>query len=68
MAAVGLLPGKGVTVMRNLGTVALGAALAGCASTSADITPTYVSPVICQSYNCGVILDIQCKIILVAIH
>ena len=38
--------------MRNLGIVALGAALAGCASSSAEITPAYVSPVIYQSYNC----------------
>ena len=38
--------------MRNLGTVVLGAALAGCASSSADITPTYVSPMLYQSYNC----------------
>jgi hypothetical protein len=52
MVEVGLPTGKGVTVMRNLGIVALGAALAGCASASADITPTYVSPVIYQSYNC----------------
>ncbi len=26
--------------------------LAGCASSSADITPTYVSPVMYQSYTC----------------
>jgi hypothetical protein len=38
--------------MRNLGIVALCAALAGCASSSADITPAYVSPVMYQSYNC----------------
>ena len=38
--------------MRNLGIVALGAALAGCASSSADITPAYVSPVAYQSYTC----------------
>jgi len=38
--------------MRNLGIVVLGAALAGCASSSADITPTYVSPMLYQSYNC----------------
>jgi hypothetical protein len=38
--------------MRNLGIVALGTALAGCASSAADITPTYVSPVMYQSYNC----------------
>jgi hypothetical protein len=38
--------------MRNLGIVALCAALAGCASSAADITPAYVSPVQYQSYNC----------------
>jgi hypothetical protein len=38
--------------MRNLGIVALGAALAGCASSAADITPAYVSPVMYQSYSC----------------
>jgi hypothetical protein len=38
--------------MRNLGIVVLGAALAGCASSSADITPTYVSLMLFQSYNC----------------
>jgi hypothetical protein len=38
--------------MRNLGIVALGAALAGCASSSAEITPSYVSPVMYQQYTC----------------
>jgi hypothetical protein len=38
--------------MRNLGIVALGAALAGCASAWSDIEPSYVSPVVYQSYNC----------------
>src|SRR5215468_8450679 len=38
--------------MRNLGIVALGAALVGCASSASDITPTYVSPVQYSSYNC----------------
>jgi hypothetical protein len=38
--------------MRNLGIVALCAALAGCASSAADITPAYVSPVQYSSYNC----------------
>jgi hypothetical protein len=38
--------------MRVLGVVALGAALGGCASSSADITPTYVSPVTYQSFTC----------------
>jgi thiamine biosynthesis protein ThiC len=38
--------------MRILGIVALGAALGGCASSSSDITPTYVSPVTYQSFTC----------------
>ena len=38
--------------MRILGIVALGAALGGCASSAADITPAYVSPVQYQSYTC----------------
>jgi hypothetical protein len=38
--------------MRNWGIVALSAALAGCASSAADITPSYVSPVMYQSYTC----------------
>ncbi|WP_050630116.1 hypothetical protein [Bradyrhizobium viridifuturi] len=38
--------------MRNFGAVALAAALGGCASSSADITPNYVSPVMYQSYTC----------------
>jgi hypothetical protein len=38
--------------MRKLAIVVLGAALAGCASSAADITPTYVPPVQYQSYNC----------------
>jgi hypothetical protein len=38
--------------MRNLGIVALCAALAGCASSSAEIAPSYVSPVQYQSYTC----------------
>src|ERR1700751_2018114 len=38
--------------MRILGIVALTAALAGCASSSADITPAYVSPVTYQSFTC----------------
>ncbi|CCD85926.1 conserved exported protein of unknown function (lipoprotein) [Bradyrhizobium sp. ORS 285] len=40
---------------RNIGLLGalLGAlALGACASSSADITPTYVSPMIFQSYNC----------------
>jgi len=38
--------------MRNMGIVVLGAALCGCASSSAEITPAYISPVIYQSYSC----------------
>ena len=44
--------GLGGSIMRNLGIVAFGAALAGCASSSAEITPAYVSPVMYQSYTC----------------
>jgi hypothetical protein len=35
----------GISKMRILEIVALGAALAGCASSAADIAPAYVSPV-----------------------
>jgi hypothetical protein len=45
-------PGLGDQFMRKWGIVALGAALGGCASSSADITPAYVSPVAYQSYTC----------------
>ena len=38
--------------MRIMGIVVLGAALGGCASSSADITPAYVSPVAYQGYTC----------------
>ena len=38
--------------MRIMGIVALGAALGGCASSSSEITPAYVSPVIYQGYTC----------------
>jgi hypothetical protein len=38
--------------MRNLGIVALGAVLAGCASSSAEITPAYISPVMHQQLTC----------------
>jgi hypothetical protein len=38
--------------MKIFPIAALAAALGGCASSSADITPSYVSPVIYQSYNC----------------
>src|SRR3982074_2471162 len=37
--------------MRILGIVALGAALGGCASSSAEITPAYISPVMYQQYT-----------------
>ena len=37
---------------RNLGIVVLCTALAGCASSSSDITPAYVSPVMYQAYTC----------------
>jgi hypothetical protein len=45
-------PGWGDQYMRFLGIVAVGAALGGCASSSEDITPAYVSPVAFQSYTC----------------
>jgi len=38
--------------MRILGIVALGAALGGCASSSAEIAPAYISPVMYQQYTC----------------
>ena len=38
--------------MRNLSFVALAIALAGCASSSSDIAPSYVSPVAYQSHTC----------------
>jgi hypothetical protein len=38
--------------MRILGIVALCAALGGCASSAADITPAYISPVAYQTYTC----------------
>ena len=38
--------------MRNLGIAAPRVALAGCASSAADITPSYVSPVMYQPYAC----------------
>jgi hypothetical protein len=42
----------GEITMRALGVVVLGTALAGCASSSSDITPAYVSPVAYQGYTC----------------
>src|SRR3954468_18392231 len=44
--------GRGDHKMRNLGIVALCAALMGCASSASDIAPAYVSPVAYQSYTC----------------
>jgi hypothetical protein len=38
--------------MRNWGIALLGATLGGCASSSAEITPAYVSPVAYQGYTC----------------
>jgi hypothetical protein len=38
--------------MRNMWVVVLGTALGGCASSPADITPAYVSPVAYQGYTC----------------
>ena len=38
--------------MRKWGIVALGVALGGCASSSEDIMPAYVSPVAYQTYTC----------------
>jgi hypothetical protein len=38
--------------MRVLGIAALCAALCGCASSSSEIAPAYVSPVAYQSYTC----------------
>jgi hypothetical protein len=38
--------------MRGVWVVVLSAALAGCASSSSDITPAYVSPVAYQGYTC----------------
>ena len=47
-----MLASLGDHVMRILGIVALCAALGGCASSAADITSAYVSPVAYQSYTC----------------
>ena len=38
--------------MRQLGTGLFAAGLAGCASSAADITPSYISPVQYSSYSC----------------
>ncbi|MGM4918072.1 hypothetical protein [Tardiphaga sp. 813_E8_N1_3] len=39
--------------MRKWGMVALAAMLGGCASSSSEITPAYVSPVMYQQYTCA---------------
>jgi hypothetical protein len=52
MVALGCVPVWGIITMRNLGIVALCAALGGCASSAADIAPAYVSPVAYQGYTC----------------
>src|ERR1700761_8888590 len=44
--------GLGGIPMKKLGIVALATVLAGCASSAADITPAYVSPVTYQSFTC----------------
>src|SRR5438132_1307884 len=49
MVEVGCRRVWGIHSMRKLGVVALGAALGGCASSAADITPAYVSPVASRS-------------------
>jgi hypothetical protein len=46
-----MFAGLGISKMRFLGIVALCAALGGCASSSGDITPAYVSPVAYQTYT-----------------
>ena len=38
--------------MRSFGIVALSVALGGCASSSSEIAPAYVSPVMYQAYTC----------------
>jgi hypothetical protein len=43
-----MLAGRGISKMRVLGIVALG----GCATSSQDIMPAYVSPVQYQNYTC----------------
>src|SRR5882757_9593228 len=50
--ALGSLRSGDTITMRILGIVALGAALGGCASSSAEIAPAYVSPVMYQAYTC----------------
>ena len=47
--------------MRNIRIAVLCAALGGCASSAADIAPSYVSPVVYQSYTCQQLaLEAQC--------
>jgi hypothetical protein len=43
--------GKGL-IMRHFLWIAIAFVVAGCASSSADITPAYVSPVMYQGYTC----------------
>src|ERR1700745_823643 len=50
--SAGIYSSREHVTMRNLGIVALAVALAGCASSAADITPSYISPVQYSSYNC----------------
>src|SRR5450755_3877586 len=51
-ATVGATPlGRGNHKTRNLGIVVLYTALVGCASSSSDITPAYVSPEMYQAYT-----------------
>src|SRR5882757_7522198 len=50
--ALGSLRSGDTIKMRILGIVALGAALGGCASNSAEIAPAYISPVAYQTYTC----------------
>src|ERR1700737_39393 len=47
-----MILGLGIQEMRILGIVARCVAFGGCASSSADITPAYVSPVMYQAYTC----------------
>ena len=42
----------GSIIMKIISVVALSVALAGCASSSSDIAPAYISPVAYQSYTC----------------
>jgi hypothetical protein len=44
--------GLGGLIVRPVVAVVAALSLAGCASNAADVTPTYVSPVLYQSYTC----------------